>query len=259
MEFETLGDRCKFYEVREAGKALLLGAPVLARLDGRAFHSFTRGLQRPYDERLSKAMIETASHLVEKNNAAIGYTQSDEITLAWFPSADNPDSMNFSGRVQKLCSILAAQASVFFYATIQAAIPEKAGKLLEFDCRVWNVPDAREVYLNLLWREQDATKNSITMAASAHYSHKQLHGKSGGDKQEMLFQKGINWNDYPAFFKRGTYVKRQKILRTLSEAELARIPEKHRPTEPIVRSTASVMDWAPISTMAPEAVFDLAA
>ena len=86
--------------------------------------------------------------------------------------------------------------------------------------------DAAEVFI---WREDDATKNSITMAAGAYYADRELEGKNSSVKQEMLWQKGVNWNDYPAFFKRGTYLQRRAALRTLTDEERARIPEAHRP------------------------------
>jgi len=106
-----------------------------------------------------------------------------------------------------------------------------------FDCRVFNLPTLEESANAFLWRELDATKNAISMASSVYFSPKQLHGKSGKEKQEMLFQEhNINFNDYPSFFKRGTFLRRVTEEQYLSDEELAKIPERHRPEGAIIRS-----------------------
>lgn len=248
-DFESLGDRQKAFEALEAGRKLLPGLPVLVRLDGRAFHTFTRGLARPYDERLSRAMIETTQHLVQETHASIGYCQSDEISLA-FPNGDPDKVMLFDGRVQKLCSILAATATAKFNQLIATSIPEKAHLLPVFDARAWSVPNLDVAAEHFVWREADATRNSLTMAAHAHYSHKELHKAGFAQKHEMLHDKGINWADYPAFFKRGTYVRRETVLRELSAKELARIPAKHRPEGPVLRPVMRELEMPPISRVA---------
>lgn len=97
-----------------------------------------------------------------------------------------------------------------------------------FDCRVFQVPTRAEAVNCLIWRELDATRNSIQMAAQANFSHKQLHGKNCNELQEMLFQeKAINWNDYPSFFKRGTYIQRRKVVRAYTSSELDVLPLNH--------------------------------
>jgi tRNA(His) 5'-end guanylyltransferase len=229
MAKEGLDDRCKGFEQAEAGRRAMRGLPLLARLDGRAFHTFTRGLQRPYEPGLSRAMIETARYLVQEMIALVGYTQSDEITLAWYEPVDSASAYAFDGRFQKLASVLAGMASARFGKLIAEHVPSKASETPHFDCRVWQVPTLAEALDVFVWREDDATKNSITMAALACYSERELDGKGSADKQELLFQKGINWNDYPAFFKRGTYLQRKTVARALTDEERARIPERHRP------------------------------
>lgn len=223
---DEFGDRMKLYEMAEAGRQLMPLLPVIARLDGKCFSSFTRGLERPYDARLSELMISTTTHLVSATNAACGYTQSDEITLGWY-EPDFRSQIFFNGRVQKMASVLAAMCSVFFNRQLPERIPEKADRAPVFDCRVWNVPNIEEGANAFLWREQDATKNSISMAAHSYYSHAELHGKSGAEKREMLWQKGVNWNDYPDFFKRGVYVRRQVTRRRFTANELESLPPKH--------------------------------
>ena len=224
----TLGDRCKELESQEAMRKALPGLPIMARLDGRAFHTFTRGLRRLYDQRMSNLMIATTSFLVDEMDARIGYTQSDEISLFWHIT-DPKSELPFDGRYQKLASVLSGLASAFFSKKLPEVLPEKADKIACFDYKIWQIPSMVEVIDAFVWREDDATKNSISMAADSYYSHKELHGKNSSQKQEMLWQKGVNWNDYPAFFKRGTYVQRRTEERELSPEELARIPEAKRP------------------------------
>src|SRR5437868_6317488 len=114
MTQDTLGDRCKRFEMAEAGRKAMPGLPVLARLDGRAFHTFTRGLLRPYDTRMTHCMVETTRFLIEQLEACIGYTQSDEITLAWYEPPGSTTAYPFDGRFQKLTSVLAGLASARF-------------------------------------------------------------------------------------------------------------------------------------------------
>lgn len=243
---DSLGDRLKEIEGAEANRKARKGMPIMARLDGRGFHKFTEGLRRPYHSGLSQLMIDTTKHLVDEFQAIVGYCQSDEISLCWFSGVYDEYSYDFSGRYQKFCSLLAASASVYFNKRLAELVPEKANESPTFDCRVWQPLDLNEAYLNFLWREQDATKNAITMAAHSVYDHKVLQGVNGSVKQEMLFQKGINFNDYPAFFKRGTYVARRKIIKELSPD----IPEKYRPTEPVIRSVIVDLELPPLTTIA---------
>ncbi len=248
-EFEAMGDRHKAFEAREAQHKLMPGLPTLVRLDGRAFHTFTRGLARPYDERLSRAMVETTKYLVEHTHASIGYTQSDEISLA-FPNSDPASQLMFDGRVQKLCSVVASMATAKFNQQILANIPEKAHLLPLFDARVYQYPNLELAAESFIWRETDATRNSLTMAAHAFYSHKELHKAGYARKHELLHAKGINWAEYPDFFKKGTYVRRESVLKELSPAELARIPEKHRPTGPVMRSVLREVAMPPCTRVA---------
>ena len=249
---DSLGDRMKGYENNTCGIKLLPRIPVMARLDGKGFSKFTKGLKRPYDERLSNLMVETTKYLVKETNANCGYTQSDEITLVWY-SDTYESKIYFDGRLFKMISDLAAMASVFFNRKLNEYLPEKAHLMPRMDCRVWNVPNADEAANTFLWRELDATKNSISMAAQEYYSHKELHGKDGNEKQEMLFQKGINWNDYPSFFKRGSYIQRKRQLTKFTSEELLNLPPKHaarlNPDLVIERWNIEVLDLPPLLTI----------
>lgn len=248
---DELGDRLKKYEaLAELGTMPLL--PTLARVDGRAFHNFTRGMARPYDYRMTRAMLRTARHLAQETDACMVYTQSDEITLAWF-SEDSKRQIWFDGRHSKMVSQIAALATLMFYRACVDLMPEYAERLPSFDARVWQVPNVTEAANVFLWRERDATKNSIAMAARAVYNHKDLHGKNGSQKQEMLWQKGINWNDYPVFFKRGTFVQRRTFEKLFSADEIEQLPEKHEarhnPALMVERSEWRELDMPPFGAV----------
>lgn len=236
------GDRCKEFEMREAGRLAMPGMFTVARLDGRGFSKFTKGLARPYDSRMSVAMSATMQDLVKEFRCTLGYFQSDEITLHWKPEPEQA-RMLFGGRFQKLHSVLAGFASTSFYKHILHWVPEKGHLTPHFDCRVWQVPTKEEVFEIYDWREHDARKNSVTMAASEIASHKDLHGKGTKDKLDLLHKHGINWNMYPSFFKRGVYANRVSRVRELTEDERLAIPAKHRP-EPGVK--IEVLDLPPI-------------
>lgn len=211
MDNDSLGNRMKAYEMEIAGRKLLPLIPIMVRLDGRGFSRFTKGLKRPYDEKMSQLMVETTGYLVKETVANCGYTQSDEITLTYYNKNFLAEPF-FGGRIQKIESTLASMATAYFMNKVEGYLgKEYKDRLPHFDCRAWNVPNIEEGANAFLWRELDATKNAISMAASHYYSHSELMNKNGSDKQEMLFKKGINFNDYPSFFKRGSYIKRKLV------------------------------------------------
>ena len=239
----TLGDRMKAYEGPSTQRRAFKGQPLIVRLDGKSFHSWTRGLDRPYDQRLSDLMVKVSVALVERFQPRVAYTQSDEITLAWHIEPHETADFPFDGRFQKLESLTAAHATAVFNSLVPTYLPEKTGTLALFDSRAFVVPNLKEAYHAFLWRQQDAVKNAISMAAHTYFSHKSLQGMHGPEMQDRLFkEKGINFNDYPAFFKRGTFVKRHKVLKELSPAEIEAIPAEHRPTGPVVRTVVSQFD-----------------
>ena len=233
---DELGIRMKtFYEQIPKTK-LMRRTPVAIRLDGKAFHTFTRGFQKPFDEVLIKSMQQTMKYLCENiQGCVLGYTQSDEITLILVDYKKLTSSAWFDYEVQKMCSVAASMATVAFnrffvrevnkwktqtfptnyLGHINSSISASDVKLLEvyhaamnkgamFDARCFNIP--KEEVANLLyWRQLDATRNSIQMVGQANFSHKELQNKSCNMIQDMLFtQKGINWNDLPVTQKRGS-------------------------------------------------------
>lgn len=238
---DTLGDRMKSYEARESERRFLPMLPVIARIDGRNFSSFTRGMDRPWDQLMTDCMLRTTEALIEETHARIGYTQSDEISLVW-QSERSDQSIFFDHRVAKMTSVLASYATAAFTYAMMNLMPQRIDRLPHFDCRVFQVPSRTEAANVFLWREQDATKNAISMAARSVYSHKECDHKIAPEMQEMLFAKGINFNDYPAFFKRGTFIRRSTVERDLTVEDLARIPEKHRPGGPVIRGCIARLD-----------------
>lgn len=245
---DDFGDRMKMYEGVEAQRRFIPLLPIVIWLDGRSFSTFTRDLRRPYDVGLSDLMVFVTREMMHETGAIAGYTQSDEISLILY--SDNLKSqVYFDGRIQKVISGSAAYGSVVFNQFIENFIPAKKGHTATFDSRAWNVPNQMEATNALLWREQDATKNSISMAARHYYSHKELQDKNGAQMVEMLHQKGIKWQDYPAFFKRGTFLLRRKVLRHYRSDELEKLPPKHEartnPDLKVERSEIVKVDMPP--------------
>lgn len=236
---DSLGDRLKEIEQAEAGRRAVVGKPIMVRLDGRHFSLFTKGLKRPFDPRMSQLMIDTTKYLLKETSALIGYTQSDEISLVYY---ETEGQYLFGGKYQKLTSTLAAMASAFFNKKLPEYLPEKANQIPTFDCRVWQVENMREAYLNFLWRQDDASKNSISMLAQSMFTHKELHGKNSEEKKRMCSEKGETWDFYQNYFKYGTFIKRVTKEVYLTPEQLEAIPEKHRPMGPVVRSFTEEVD-----------------
>lgn len=230
IEIDGLGERLKKYE-QVSESYLVPGLPFMIRLDGRAFSAYSKRFKKPFDEVLSGAMIETTKALMQEFQASVGYTQSDEITLLF----NGKDQLPFGGRVQKLVSLTAAFASVVFNQYIRDNSDIR--KVAVMDSRVFTLPSIAEGLTCLAWREMDATRNSISMAAQSVFSHKQLNKRGTKAKLTMLKDYGIDWEDYPHHFKYGTYVVKKRVCRPLDVETLAKIPEKYREQHAVVTRT----------------------
>jgi tRNA(His) guanylyltransferase len=229
---DSLGDRMKEIESHESSRRFLPGLPVYARIDGRGFSKFTKGLERPFDIRMTNAMIATTKYLVEETHARIGYCQSDEISLVW--EAENPKGgIFFDGKVMKMSSVLAGMATAAFTRAVLTGDDDfraYVDRLPHFDARVMLMPSRIEASNAVLWRTLDAFRNSVSMAAHHYFSHKSLQMVGQAAMQERLFQEaGINFDHYPSFFKQGSFLQRRTFERTFTAEELSGIPEKHRP------------------------------
>lgn len=249
---DALGDRLKAYEAIETDSKFPPNTYLYIRLDGRSFSRFTKGLKRPYDERLSKLMQVTTSALVAEFNAKIGYTQSDEISLVIENSYEK--SCMFEAKKQKLISVISSFATSVFVANIKNYIPEKdpikIGKYPSFDCRIFPLGTQAEATNAILWREHDAIKNSISMSAHHHFSHKELQGIKADVMKDMLMtKKDVIWDDYPKFFKSGSYFKRQTYFKEIEDGVLvkrSRIVELENSLvklDHITRVTYCLGDW----------------
>jgi len=176
---------------------------TIVRVDGKAFHTFTAGLKKPFDEDLNNAMnVTTKLMCTEMQGSRLAYHQSDEISIL-LADFDKPTTEAwFGGNLQKIASVSASMATAFFTEYFK-----KRGRGFPmFDARAFTIPDPIEVENYFIWRQQDAARNSIQSVAQSLYSHSQLQGKDTNELQEMIFRAGTNWNDLPAFMKRGTPV-----------------------------------------------------
>lgn len=207
---DQFGDRMKRYEAIEANREFTPLLPIMVRLDGKCFSKWTKGLTKPYDERMIQLMTDVTTELVRESNAIIGYTQSDEISLVLY-SDDIIRPIYFNGRITKIVSVLSSVATYWFNRLVQEMdFPEHQRQSPGlFDCRAWTVPSRTEAVNSILWRETDAVRNSINSAARTVFSHKELTGVKKAEIMDRLMEHGINWNDYPAAFKRGTYIQKR--------------------------------------------------
>jgi len=207
----NLDDRMKLYE-RSVGTRVTPRTPAIIRIDGRAFHTFTRGMDKPFDLGLYMCMQQTAIALChEIHTARIAYCQSDEISILLTDYNRFGTQQWFDGKVQKMASIASSIATAAFNPCYQGSVMDHVG-VAHFDARVFSLPK-EEVCNYFVWRQQDAVRNSIQSLGQAHFSHKELQGKSCNEIQEMLFsEKGINWNDCNARQKRGTCVRRGEVV-----------------------------------------------
>ena len=217
-------DRAKTYLVRRM--------PVVIRLDGKAFHTFTRGFDKPFDDVLMQTMQQTTLKLCQEIQGCVfGYTQSDEITLILVDYNDINTDAWFDYSTQKMCSVAASMCTLYFNQIFSEMVdvfiansdvtPEEEklervyNRAIEkgalFDARAFNIP-VEEVTNCILWRTMDATRNSISSLAQSKFSHKELQGKNSSQMQDMLMEKfGINWNNLTIPQKRGTAVYKRTI------------------------------------------------
>lgn len=219
---DSLGDRMKeFYENRTR-TYLPRRTHTIIRIDGKAFHTYTKGLKRPFDENFIEDMNNTTKFLCENIQGAVcGFVQSDEISILLTDYKKLGTAAWFDGNIQKICSISASMATFGFNKLrMDRFVSQKNGfmlppKMALFDSRVFTIPQDYEVENYFVWRQQDTVRNSIESVAQSLYSQKELHGVNCDKLQEMIFQKGINWNDYPVRNKRGGFcVKVERTLET---------------------------------------------
>ena len=229
---DTLGERMKHYESHVTETYLEPDLPLYARIDGRAFHTLTRGLNKPFDIDFSKVMQMTCVALVEETGANLGYVQSDEISLGW----SRTDKAPFNGRLFKLTSVLASIAGAVFMNKILTTISPtsqlymkiKDGATPTFDCRIFNVPNLEELVNSFIWRQNDCTKNCVSTVAHHYYSTDQLHKKSSKEMIEMINAAGLDYDRVPMQYQLGTFYHRVKELRVVPEESLQYISDDQK-------------------------------
>lgn len=200
MANDSLGDRMKGNYENRTRMMLPRRAFTVLRADGKAFSSFTRHCDKPYDLNIVAAMDAALLALCrEAQGAFFGYVQSDEISVVCADFMTIGTEAWFDGNLQKIVSVGASVVTYEFNHFIVGT----PGRAL-FDCRAFSIADPVEVENYLIWRQQDATRNSIQGLAQAHFSAKRLHGVTNPQAQELLMtEKNINWNDRPTGDKRG--------------------------------------------------------
>jgi tRNA(His) 5'-end guanylyltransferase len=223
-KYDEIGKRMKTYYEQIPKIKLMRRCPVIIRIDQKCGHSFTKGFDKPFDAIYVQAMQETMRCLCEEvQNASLGYTQSDEISLLLIDYKNLNSEAYFDYEVQKLCSVIASKATRHFnkifrnlvnnYNNIHYDLDEDFTKKCnlyrsrcdeaEFDCRCFNIPE-NDCTNYFYWRQIDAIRNSINMVGQANFSAKELHGKSCNMVQKMLLDKGINWDEFNTYLKRGS-------------------------------------------------------
>ncbi|AHN66639.1 tRNA-His guanylyltransferase [Bacillus phage Bcp1] len=204
---DKFGNRMKGYENAYRTK-LPQRMPVIVRIDGKAFHTYTKGMNRPFDSTLAYTMWETCQYLAKNvMGCKLAYTQSDEISLLITNYEKLTTQSWFDNNLQKIVSVAASLATAKFNEVMRESYPKK--ELALFDARAWVLPQD-EVNNYFLWRQQDATKNSISMVAQANFPHKALQGLNGKQLQDkLMLEKDINWNDLPVWQKRGVCIVKE--------------------------------------------------
>lgn len=240
MKNDELGERIKSQYENRTRYFLPRRTYTILRIDGKAFHTYTKHLKKPFDhdlaDDLDRAVIDSLSEI---QGAQFAYCQSDEISILLTDFAKPTTSAWFDGNIQKICSVSASLISSNFNknrierlskkylarckkengcnfdAIWEESIDSIREEVANFDCRAFTIPDRIEVMNYFRWRNQDCSRNSISMVAQANFSHKELQGKSSAEMQEMLFkQKGINWADLPPADKDGRVIVKEEYVVT---------------------------------------------
>lgn len=220
MSSDSLGDRMKNFESVSQSK-LIRRMPVIIRIDGKAFHTWTKCLKNfddslkvsPFSNQMHRFMTKTTKYLLENiQNAVFAYAQSDEISIFLKDWETFETSQWFDAKVQKMASVSASMATMAFNREFLSYdrdfLYDDRFDLAMFDARVFNLPK-EEVVNYFIWRQQDASRNSVQMLARFYFSHKDVQNKNNSELQDMLMlQKGVNWNDISAWMKRGSCVYR---------------------------------------------------
>jgi len=232
---DTLGDRMKAQYESRTRYSLPRRTYTIIRLDGKAFHTYTRGLKKPFDKELIDDLDDAVKAILPQIQGAVfAYVQSDEISILLTDfEKENTDAW-FDGNIQKICSVSASlMTAEFNQYRFKTWVKEYSKALSEsdlhtfsdgqvvgveefrpaaFDSRVFTIPDRTEVMNYFIWRNQDCARNSVSMVAQSLYSHKELQSKNSTELQKLIFQKGINWAEYDPSLKNGRLIIKEKFF-----------------------------------------------
>lgn len=229
---DPLGDAMKALERASAPDAFPAENPIYARIDGRGFSRFTRGMMRPFDPRMTDAMKRTTLNLLSATGAKAAYVQSDEISLVWDGNSETGEHF-FGGKPFKMCSVLAGLATACFTnALIECGngLAAFLSRLPHFDARVVSLPDRATAAEMVAWRGQDAARNAISMLAQSRYSHKSLQGVSTREMRERLKADGVSTADFPPSAMHGALILNRTRMIPLNETVRMQIPAAKRPS-----------------------------
>jgi tRNA(His) guanylyltransferase len=249
---DELGDRMKTYYENRTKVFLPRRSYTIIRVDGKAFHTYTKGLQRPFDDALMTAIDSTAKYLCKNiMGAKFAFVQSDEISILLTDFENIGTQAWFDNNVQKMASVSASMAtSAFNKERLQQIIPVSSEeyenfKFAEFDSRIFQIPVKGEVENYFIWRQQDTVRNSIQSVAHDLYSQKTLQGKNVNELQDLIFAKGINWNDYAPKYKRGRLI--HKIYYPGENDSIRTTWEVMEPTPDFIKDRTILNDLIPFS------------
>ena len=255
MRRNALSDRMKEYE-RVSELRLTRRLPMIIRLDGKAFHSWTKkvGCVRPFDHRLMDMMAGVTQYLCESiAGTVLGYTQSDEISLLVRDDQNLDTEAWFDKRLQKVVSLAAASATYWFNSS---SLFEKKVPAF-FDARAFVLPE-NEVRNYFIWRQEDATTNSLSMLAQSLYAHETLQHRKWSDLQDLCWRKGRNWNDLESAEKRGVCVYRHRVVVQGRQGPVERMKFFVDREIPIFTSHDADGFWRQFVSIAPEVTAPLA-
>lgn len=240
---DPMGSRLKEnYELIYTSQKFPRRMYLMVRCDGKAFHTFTKRFNKPFDDTLANAMNQAAIGLAKHSGSPVfGYVQSDEISFVFTDFETNQKQAWFDNEIQKIVSICSSMVTSHFMSEM-AKLDIEANAY--FDCKAWVIGDYNEVLNTFIWRQDDCVKNSISMVAQSKFSTKQLHGVTTNQMQDMLFQEyGINWNDFDPGFKRGRVIIKEEYKKYLTKTELSKIKDRTKVYDDIFDSVEHPFVW----------------
>lgn len=234
QDFNSLGDRLKRVESKNQ-QYLSPFSPIYARLDGKAFSKFTKGMTKPFDSKLNQMMVDVARALVEETNASLAYHQSDEISVYW-------GNLNgwYDYRTDKIIGELVGLTTAVMNQLTALHFPIKLGHFPRFDCRIFNV-DEETASNFLMWRQMDSIRNSISLCAQQHFPHKKLQCVNSKMKKEWLRDIGEPWEAIDDQYKYGTFVRKVKEYRDIDKSQIDPVHHENVPNKALRNITKSLV------------------